>query len=207
MPPTPRAVGSGSRDLARPVNQPTSRPSSRRYSCLVIDENKATAVDKILFGAISACLIGLGAGAVIQFGNLPVAIGSVGMPQYLALVAGVAAAVAGGLMSNRTVSRPSAVVAVVQMATLTYLLGVALMCVVALGDLNRQGLTPFGVLLPLAFVLYAPLLAMMLIPAAAWVTVMRVGFPEARPAGDDWDPREDLAIAAEQEKDSTSAGR
>lgn len=174
---------------------------------MVIDANPASAVDKIFFGALSACLIGLGAGVVIQFGNLPVAIGSVGMPQYLALVAGVAAALAGGLMANKTVSRPSAVVAVIQMAALTYLLGVALMCIVALGDLDRQGLTPFGALLPLAFVLYAPLLAMMLIPAAAWVTVMRVGFPEARPAGDDWDPREDLALAAEQEEDSTSTGR
>jgi hypothetical protein len=173
----------------------------------VIDESPASAVDKILFGAFSACLIGLGAGAVIRFGNLTVAIGSVGMPDYLALVAGVAAAIVGGLLANRTVSRPSAVVAVIQMATLTYLLGVALMCIVALGDLNRQDLTPFGALLPFAFVLYAPLLAMMLIPAAAWVTLMRVGFPDARPAGDDWDPREDLAIAAEQEKDSTSAGR
>jgi hypothetical protein len=48
-------------------------PSGRQYSCAVIDENEATAVDKILFGAISACLIGLGAGAAIQFGNVPVA--------------------------------------------------------------------------------------------------------------------------------------
>lgn len=171
------------------------------------DANPARSVDKILFGALSACLIGLGSGAVIQFGNLPVAIGAVGMPEYLALVAGVVAALAGGLLANRTVSRPSAVVAVIQMAALTYLLGVALMCILALGDLNRQGLTPFGALLPLAFLFYAPLLAMMLIPAAVWVAVMRVGFAEARPDGDDWDPREDLALAAEQEKDSPFAGR
>jgi hypothetical protein len=152
-------------------------------------------------------MIGLGAGAVIQFGNLPVALGSAGMPEYLAPVSGVVAALAGGLLANRTISRRSAFVAVIQMATLTYLLGVGLMCILALGNLDRQGLSPFGVLLPFAFVLYAPLLAMMLIPAAVWVTVMRGCFQEARPAGDDWDPREDLALAAEQQEDGPFAGR
>lgn len=173
----------------------------------MIDANPASAVDKILFGALSSCAIGLGAGAVIQFGNLPVAIGSVGMPEYLGLVAGAVTALSGGLLATRTVSRRSALVGVIQMATVTYLLGVGLICILALADLDRQGLLSFGLLLPIAFVLYVPLLAMMLIPAAVWVTIMRGWFQEARPAGDDWDPREDLALGAEQQEDCPVASR
>lgn len=66
----------------------------------MIDEGPAGAVEKSLTGALCACLIGLVAGAVIQFGNLPVAVGSVGMPEYLTAVAGLVAALAGGLLGT-----------------------------------------------------------------------------------------------------------
>ena len=148
------------------------------------DTDQAHAREDRLFGGLFGAGMALVVSWVIWLVQPPVALGEFRLPDAILFVflATIAGGASGCLLGHRAVGSVWAVRSTIEMASLTYAIGLLFGPVFFV-------LSPWGGLLlavtPLLFLIYLPLALMLLVPAATWVVAMRFLFAESLVADED----------------------